>query len=183
MRRINIFTALIIAAIALTAATPRTLAQTEQPAVVFKAPSGYMQVPMSDFRGALFLEPKKPAGMFVIYPNANETTEALRKRVLAFIAPMFLHDDKMKPDDIVWDTKSLPVHAGETEGNANVNIASVANYELQVATYERSAGGTPFLYGYFGMRHKPGKGDDAKFLDEHGEGVKAFEKFWQSFPK
>jgi hypothetical protein len=31
------------------------------------------------------------------------------------------------------------------------------------------------------MRHKPGKGDDGKFLDEQGQGVKAFDKLWKSF--
>lgn len=153
-------------------------------AAVFKIPDGYMKVEMSKFRGVMMLDPKKAAGMFVTYPDDNETTEALRQRVLTFVASMFIHDDKGKAETpLTWDTKPLPAHAGDGEGKAAANVYSGATNELQVAIYERTGGPRPFLYGYFAMRHKSGKGDDGKFLDDLGQGVKAFDKLWQSFPK
>jgi hypothetical protein len=154
-------------------------------AAVFKIPDGYMRVPVTDFRGALMLDPKKPAGMFVTYPNDNETTEALRNRLLAFLGPMFIHEkDKPKGEgSLVWTTKSLPAHPDDGEGKATINTYGGANEEVQVTIYERTTGVRPFLYGYFGMRHNPSKSDDAKFLDDQGQGVKAFDKLWKSFPK
>ena len=153
-------------------------------AAVFKIPDGYMQVEMSKFRGVMMLDPKKAAGMFVTYPDDNETTEALRQRVLAFVAPMFIHDEKGKAATaITWDTKPLPSHAGDGDAKASANVYSAVTSEMQVAIYERTGGPRPFLYGYFAMRHKSGKGDDGKFLDDQGQGVKAFDKLWQSFPK
>jgi hypothetical protein len=151
---------------------------------IFKVPDGYMQMPFSDFRGMLMLDPKKPAGMFVTHPNDNETTESLRLRLLKTIGPMFIHSEKGKPETpITWTILSLPSHPGDGDGKAVVNTYSDETQELQVAIYERIAGQSPFVYGYFAMRLKKAKGDDGKFLDEHGEGIKAFDKLWNSFPK
>jgi hypothetical protein len=152
--------------------------------VTFKVPEGYMKVPITDFRGVLMLNPEKPAGMFVIYPNDNETSEALRQRILAFIGPMFMHPEKGKSETtITWDTRALPSHEGDGTGKAAANISSGPTQETQIAIYERTTGRIPLLYGYFAMRHKSGKGEDGKFLDEQGQGVKAFDKLWKSFPK
>lgn len=152
-------------------------------AAIFKIPDGYMRVPLSDFRGALLLDPKKPAGMFVTYPDDNETTAALRQRVLKKIAPMFIHDEKEKAETaITWETKAMPSHTGDGDGKAEAKLYSGAKQELQVVIYERTIGPVPFIYGYFAMRHKSPKSDDGKFLDEQGQGVKAFDKLWQSFP-
>ncbi len=153
-------------------------------AAIFKIPDGYMQAPLSDFRGLMMLDPKKPAGMFVTYPNDNESTEALHQRLLKTIGPMFIHDEKGKAETTIsWNMQPLPSHEGDGEGKAVANTYSDETQELQVAIYERTSGPRSFLYGYFAMRHKAGKSDDGKFLDEHGQGVKAFDKLWKSFPK
>lgn len=157
-------------------------AQDQKDGVSFKVPDGFMQVPISNFRGVMMLDPKRPAGMFVIYPGDNETTEALRLRILEFVGPMFIHDDKLKAEpQIAWDTKTLPAHEDDGAGKATANFYVRVNEETQIAIYERVTGSKPVLYGYFAMRHKPGKDDDGKFLDEQGQGVKAFDKLWKSF--
>jgi hypothetical protein len=169
-------------ALSLVAVPSRVKAQDQKEGVSFKIPDGFMKAPVTNFRGVMLLDPKRPAGMFVIYPNDNETTDALRQRILGFVGLMFIHDEKLKPETaIAWDTKTLPAHEGDGAGKAVANFYSKANEETQVAIYERSTGSQPVLYGYFAMRHKPGKGDDGKFLDEQGEGVKAFDKLWKSF--
>jgi hypothetical protein len=97
---------------------------------------------------------------------------------------MFLHDEKDKtPAVLTWNTTALPSHEDDGEGKALASVYSGVTQELQIAIYERTTGPRPFLYGYFAMRHKAHKGDDGKFLDEQGQGVKAFDKLWQSFSK
>lgn len=151
---------------------------------VFKVPDGYMRAPLTDYSGLMMLDPKKPAGMFVTYPKDNETTEALRQRLLKTIGPMFIHDEKGGAEPTIsWNTQPLASHEGDGDGKAVANTYSNETQELQVAIYERTAGPRPFLYGYFAMRHKAGKSDDGKFLDENGQGVKAFDKLWKSLPK
>ena len=152
-------------------------------AAIFTVPDGYMRVPTTEFRGMIMLDPKKPAGLFVTYPNDNESTEALTKRLLDFIGPMFIHEKGKAKSDVTWDTTPLLSHKADGEGKAKVNVFRGANQEVQVQIYERTTGVRPFLYGYFAMRHIPAKGDDPKFLDEKGQGVKAFEKLWKSFPE
>jgi hypothetical protein len=148
----------------------------------FKVPDGYMQVPMDEFRGVMMLAPKKAVGMFVTYPGDNETTAALRDRVLAFVAPMFIHEEEGKvAPPIRWETKPLASHPGDGDGKAVAHMYVGPAEEMQVAIFERTTGPRPLLYGYFAMLHKSGKGDDGKFLDEQGQGVKAFDKLWKSF--
>jgi hypothetical protein len=150
----------------------------------FKVPDGYMQAQMSDFRGIMLLDPKRPAGMFVTFGNDNETSEALSQRILVFVAPMFIHDESAKAErGIAWVTRTLPPHPDDGAGKAAVNYYSSVSNDMQVAIYQRTHGSRAFLYGYFAMRHKPGQGDDGKFLDEQGKGVKAFDKLWKSFSK
>jgi len=149
----------------------------------FKVPDGYMQAPLSNFRGMMMLDPKKPAGMIVIYPNDNETTEALTRRLLDFIGPMFRQEKGTANASISWSTKPLPSHPGDGQGRATMNTYSESGQEVQVAIYERTETSGSFLYGYFAMRHKDGKGDDGKFLDDQGNGVKGFDKLWKSFSK
>lgn len=181
--RLTVLTLFGLTVLSFVAMPTRVTAQ-DNKGLSFKVPDGFMQVPISNFRGVMMLDPKKPAGMFVIYPNDNETTEALRQRILAFVGPMFIHDEKLKAEPtIAWDTKTLPSHEGDGAGKAIANFYNTATAETQVAIYERATGGQPALYGYFAMRHKPSKGDDGKFLDEQGLGVKAFDKLWKSFPK
>jgi hypothetical protein len=49
--------------------------------------------------------------------------------------------------------------------------------DVQLAFYTRLEG---VAYGYFGMRHIKPKGDDAKFLDANGAGIKAFDELVKS---
>jgi hypothetical protein len=184
IRRPTVLVLFGLIALSLVALPSLVEAQDQKGGAVFKIPDGYMQMQMPEFRGVMMLDPKRPAGMFVTYPNDNETTETLRQRILALVAPMFIHDEKLKATTaITWDTKSLPSHPDDGDGKALVKLYSGATNEMQVAIYERTTGVRPFLYGYFAMRHKSGKSDDGKFLDEQGQGVKAFEKLWKSFPK
>lgn len=128
-----------------------------QSGAVFKIPDGYMRAPLTNFRGLMMLDPKRPAGMVVTYPNDNETTEALSKRLLDFIGPMFIHEKGTPEPVITWNTKPLISHPGDGEGKATINAYSGTAQEVQVAIYERTGGSRPFLYGYFAMRHKSRK--------------------------
>lgn len=182
--RLTVLALLGLTVLSFVALPTQVTAQDQKVALSFKVPDGYMQVPISNFRGVMMLDPKKPAGLFVISPNDNETPEVLRERILAFVGPMFIHDEKLKAaTTITWDSKTLPSHEGDGAGKAVANFYGTATEETQVAIYERATEGKPALYGYFAMRHKSGKGDDGKFLDEQGQGVKAFDKLWKSFPK
>jgi hypothetical protein len=147
-------------------------------AAVFKTPKGYMRAPLSGFRGVLLIDPKKPGGMFVSYPDDNETTSSLRERIRTKVTGMFVHGDKNS--ELAWVSKPLPPHKGD--GKASMETSTAGDMELQFVTYERTTGVRPFLYGYFAMRHKSGKGDNARFIDEQGKGVKAFDELWQSMP-
>jgi hypothetical protein len=151
--------------------------KTSQGGAVFKIPKGYMSADFATFKGVLIIDPKKPAGMFVAYPNDGETTDSLRQRARAAIVKMFIHNKDVP--ETAWQIKSLPSHAGDS-------TASVATYangedEVQVATYERTEGSYLLVYGYFAMRQISGKGENGRFLDEQGQGVKDFDKLWQSF--
>jgi hypothetical protein len=149
-------------------------------AAIFKIPKGYMAMDKSEIGPMLMLNPKKPAAMFVTYPKKEETTEALRLRLRALAASMFLHD---KATDIEWAIKKIQSHPGDGDGTADIATATQGDMQVQVVIYERTTGVRPFVYGYFAMRHAGGKGDDARFIDENGKGVKEFEELWKSFPK
>ena len=151
-------------------------------AAVFKAPGGWMPADKTEVGPIVFLNPKKPAAMFVTYPKPEETTtEAQRQRVRALAAGMFFgHDSKVEPN---WEVKRIQPHPGDGDGAADIATARQGDKEVQVVTYERTTGVRPFIYGYVAMRHLGGKGDDAPFIDENGKGVKEFDKLWKSFPK
>jgi hypothetical protein len=148
--------------------------------VVFKQPKNYMPANLPEFRGLFMLNPKKPAGVFVSYPNDGENTESLRQRIRAAIIPMFIHDEQKQP--VTWDFKPVPAHPGDGVETGTIATYAGATQEVQVVTYERVGGVRPFVYGYFAMRRK-GKNSGGKFLDEAGKGVKEFDELWQSFDK
>jgi hypothetical protein len=151
--------------------------KTSQGGAVFKVPKGYMPAPFADFKGMLLLDPKKPAGMFVTYPNEGETTDSLRQRARAVIVKMFIH--KGDVPQTAWQIKPLPLHAGDSAAMLATHVGN--EIEVQVATYERMEGTHLVVYGYFAGRNRSGKGDNGRFLDEQGKGVKDFDKLWQSF--
>lgn len=150
---------------------------TGQDGLVFKSPKGYMRAAFANVKGVLFLDAKKAAGIFVIYQNDGDTTASLRQRVLADIAEMFFHEKDVPAPP--WQLKPLTPHTGDNDGD--LAYSSAGEMEVQVLTYHRAENSSLFAYGYFAMRHKSGKGDDGKFLDEQGKGVKDFDKLWQSF--
>lgn len=150
---------------------------TTQGGAIFKIPKGYMPVKFDTFTGILLINPKKAAGMFVVYPNEGETTASLRQRALAVVASMFFHE-KDAPAT-TWQIKSLPRHTGDNNGE--LAFASAGEMEVRIASYERMENSYLLVYAYFAMRHKSSKGDDGKFLDDQGTGVKEFDSLWQSF--
>lgn len=151
----------------------------DDPGVVFKAPKGYMEAPLTDFRGLFFLDPKRPAGIFIFYPNDNETTDALRQRIRATVGPMVLNDAE-EAKRLKWNIQPLPAHPGDVDGAATAAVYTGVKQEVQVVVYERLGPANPFLYGYFAKREK-GEQGGAKFLDAEGRGVKEFDAFWKSF--
>lgn len=144
--------------------------------IVFKAPSGYMPAPLSNHAGKMFLDPKRPAGMFVGYPNEGQDMAAFTEEMKKMVVRMFLHDAK----DPVWTSAPLPPHKGIDSESGNSMTTANDKMEVQLAFYSRPEG---VAYGYFGMRHKKAKDDDAKFLDSGGAGVKGFDELAKSINK
>ena len=140
--------------------------------IAFKPPSGYMGAPFSGHFGQMFLDPKKPAAMFVGYSADGQDMDGFKKEMQKTITKMFLHEEK----DIAWTSAALPPHQG-VEESGTLFSASDDKMEIQLAFYVRSEG---VAYGYFGMRHKKGASDDAKFLDVAGKGLKAFDELAKS---
>ena len=144
--------------------------------IVFRSPSGYMPAPLSDHTGKMFLDPQRPAGMFVGYPKDGQDMAAFADEMKKLVVRMFLHDAK----DPVWTSATLPPHKGFDSESGSLMTTGDDKMEVQLALYSRPEG---VAYGYFGMRHKKAKGDDAKFLDSEGAGVKAFDELAKSINK
>jgi hypothetical protein len=149
-----------------------SMSQDKKPVVV-KAPSGYMPADLSGHTGKMFLDPQRPAGMFVGYPKDGQDMAAFADEVKNTVAGMFLHDAK----NPTWMSASLPPHKGNESESGNLMTTSDDKMEVQLAFYARPEG---VAYGYFAMRHKKPKSDDAKFLDSNGAGVKAFDELVKS---
>ena len=155
-----------------------TAQQTTQPSakqpIVFKAPKGYMPGEFSKHTGRLFLDPNKPAGMFVGYPAEGQDMPGFMVEMQKMVAGMFLHEAK----DVVWNSATLPPHKGIESESGTLMTTSNPEMEVQLAFYVRADKGV--AYGYYAMRHKKPKGDDAKFLDASGGGVKALDELAKS---
>lgn len=123
------------------------------------------------------LDPKRPDGMFIVYPKVDESPDVLPNLLKSIVAEMFFHKSKTP---VTWTTSALPAHQGVDDESGTLYTASNEKMEIQLAAYTRMFGETKILYGYYAMRHKSGKKDDAAFLDSTGKGVEAFDKFWQS---
>ena len=150
--------------------------------VIFKSPDGYMPLDYEKFKGVLMLDPKRPKGMFIAYPDGGQSTEDLSKLIHSSISRMFFHDENL---ELKWTTSALPAHEGVTDESGTLSLAGDEKQEIQVAAYTRTLGGSQFMYGYFAMRSKTGKEKESKgiFLDETGKGIKDFDKFWRSIKK
>ena len=147
---------------------------------IFQIPKGYMATDKSDIGPMLMLNPGKPAAMFVTYSKKDETIESLRLRVRALAANMFFHENA---SGVSWNVKKIQPHPGDGDGTADIATARQGDMEVQVVIYERTTGVRPFIYGYLAMQHTKNQGDDARFIDEAGKGVKEFDEPWKSFPK
>jgi hypothetical protein len=155
-----------------------------QPTATFKPvylrlPKGYMPAPFPEKRaGQVLLDAKRPAGMYIVYPKADETPEALNAALKAMVVTMFLHDDKTP---VTWTESPLPPHKGADREAGTLYSASDDKMEIQLAAYTRDVGGTKVAYGYYARRLK-GKNDkdDGVLLDSAGKGVKAFDQFCES---
>jgi len=135
-----------------------TVVQTpdKQP-IMFKAPNGYMPADLSKHTGKLLLDPKKPAGIFIGYPSDGQDIAGFTEEMKNTIAEMFLHNSKGR----LWSSAVLPPHKGLDSESGNLMMTSDDNMEVQLAFYVRADKG--IAYGYFAMRHRKAKGDDAKF--------------------
>jgi hypothetical protein len=169
--RMAIVAMLLFLAVPFTSVTLRADAQKKEP-VIFKIPDGFFPGEFSNHLGKLMLNPKSPAGMFVGYPSKDQDMDGFKKEMQGVVAKMFLHD----AGNTTWSSVDLPPHKGVDE-SGTLFSASNEKMEVQLAFYIRSEG---VAYGYYGMRHKNGGGEDAKFLDAAGKGVKAFDELAKS---
>jgi hypothetical protein len=172
-RSLNFAGALLLLLSVVTASIASKPQSSNHKPVIFKSPSGYMPAPLSGHTGQMFLDPGRPAGMFVGYPKDGQDMNAFTDEIKNMVVKMLLHDAR----DPLWKSAPLPSHKGVDSESGNLFTTSDDNMEIQLAFYARPEG---VAYGYFGMRHKKAKSDDAKFLDANGVGVKAFDEMVKS---
>ena len=158
--------------------------QNEKGGAVFKIPGDVFPRDWNDqgFKGILMLKKDAPAGIFVAYPNEDEHIEELKTRISKAIAPMFVRD-KDEENNVIFLKSLIPKHRGDSGSAGEYYSYTNAKSMIQILFYERAAGETNFLYGYFAMKDKDKEGKAVKDLwaDENGQGVKSFEKFWKTF--
>jgi hypothetical protein len=147
--------------------------------VKLKLPDGYMPAEFPEKRaGKLLLDPKRPDGMFIVYPKAGDGVDVLPNLLKPMVAGMFFHDEKAQ---VAWTETPLAAHPGIENETGTLYSASNNEMEIQLAAYTRTLGATTVVYGYYAMRHKSGKHkDDAPFIDASGKGAETFDKFWRS---
>ena len=151
--------------------------QAQKKGVIFKIPDGYMPMDFPEHKGVLMLHPRKPAGMFVIYPKDDQKAEDLINIVRPVLAKMFIHDDKT---ELVWNEAPLPAHHDVPNETGKLLLTSEGKMEVQIAAYMRKIEGQEVVYGHFAMRDSSGKKQSAEFVDASGDGVKDFDKFWKT---
>ena len=147
--------------------------------VIFKIPQGYMPMDFPQQKGVLMLHPKKPAGMFIIYPKEGQKAEDLIAAVRPILAKMFIHDSKA---ELRWSETALPAHQGITGEAGKLMLTSDEKKGVQIAAYTRDVEGQEVVYGYFAMKHQDGGGkkEGGEFVDDSGGGVKDFDQFWKT---
>ena len=152
--------------------------------VVFKVPEDVFPMDWNKnggFKGILMLRKESPAGIFVAYPNDDETIDALRERAAKYIAPM-VSDAESEKDGISFTKSSIPNHKGDAGNSAHYYLYTDDKTMVQILFYERVAKGKSLIYGYFASKDKTAKPESLKdvWADEKGQGVKIFEKFWKT---
>lgn len=148
--------------------------------VVFKIPEDVfpMDWNKSGFKGILMLRKDSPSGIFVGYPNEDETIEALKTRAAKFILPMIVgQGKKMSEEEIKFQISSIPNRKGDSGKAGQYYSYKNEKSEAQIIFYERTAKGSKFIYGYFALKNESMKDI---WADDKGQGVEIFEKFWKS---
>jgi hypothetical protein len=147
--------------------------------VKLKPPDGFMPAEFPEKRaGMLLLDPKRPDGIFIVYPKAEDGPDVLPNLLKSMVAGMFFHDEKAQ---VPWTAAPLAAHPGIENETGLLYSASNNETEIQLAFYTRTLGATTVVYGYYAMRHKSGKHkDDAPFIDTTGKGAETFDKFSRS---
>jgi hypothetical protein len=150
--------------------------------VVFRIPEGVfpMDWNKSGFKGLLFLQKDSPSGIFVGYPNDDESVASFKERAIKFISPMFVHD-KDEAASIVLKETDIPSHEGDATPKGQMFSYNKDKSKLQILVYERATpSGKTCVYGYFASVGAK-ENSEKIWADENGQGVKIFEKFWKSF--
>jgi len=132
--------------------------------------------------GILMLNPKKPSGLFLVYPEEGESIQELTTKVKTLVGGMFFHGATLNDTvNVAWTESPLPKHEGITNESGSIFFASDEKQEAQLALYARNYDGTEIVYGYFAGRKKGSKSDgEGRFLDSSGRGAEDFDKFWKS---
>ena len=148
--------------------------------ITFKIPDGYMPMKeWSGFKGVLMLNAKQPAGIFISYPDKGEKIDDLIARVVKYVPPMFVHDEKTA-GALKWNISDIPVHDGDKTASGKMYIATNDTDTVQISFYQREWNDLTLIYGYFSLKGK--KVDNDVWADDKGQGIKGFEKFWKTFP-
>jgi len=173
---------IVVIGILLSALTPLATARTRtvntqgrQP-IISEKPGSYFPGNFSKHAGKLFLDPGRPAGVFVGYPAEAQDMSGFIEETKKLVARMFLNGAK----DLVWSSMSLPAHKGIDESGILFSTFTDTK-DVQLAFYSRVDG---IGYGYFAMRARTAtlgpKCPDGQFLDPSGGGVAVFDEFAKS---
>ena len=148
--------------------------------IIYKIPDNVMPMKWQGYKGMLMLAEKQPWGIFISYPEQDETIDALKARAEKSIARMFVHDDA-KAAAIEWQSKTMSGHEGDS--GAVQKQFEDEKMTFQLTFFEREHNGFKLIYGYFARKSKvkAKKDDDAEHLGGKDKGNKAFEAFWKSF--
>lgn len=185
--RAILFTLSLLLALLIPAASFAQTAQVqsaEQKAyIIFKVPKGYMGAEYPEHKtGRILLDPKRPAGMFVVYLKDDETPEAFTEELKKMIGEMFYHTPDSESDfKPTWTASSVPALTTMSDETGTLFTSSDGKMQVQLASYIFTLSEKKVAYGYFAMQHvEKRRGDDGRFLDSSGGGVKDFEKLWKS---
>lgn len=133
----------------------------------------------SGFKGMLFLQKESPSGIFIAFPNQDETSDALRERAANFIAPMVVHDTKDKAT-IPFEVKPITSHKDDIADRGRYYFFKGEKSSVQILFFERKTPAAVVLYGYFAQRGN----DDTKskiWVGDDLKDPKILKKFIDSF--
>jgi hypothetical protein len=150
------------------------------PAQVFKVPKDVFTLDSTKtgFHGMFMLHKDKPIGVFIAYPDKDETMEQVRARIATYIVPMFFHVKEGEKFSLPEaQTSQLPGHDGDAGTAGLSNLFSSEVGQIGMVFYVRDGGGRLYTYGYFSYVKKGDKPEDKYWGDQKGNGSKLFEEF------